>query len=330
MSSLRSSAVRLSVLLACVASPACAPDPMPLPAEAAAAVERAVEPPLYRKLYDYAFLPEVQHREQRVRLLVWLRYVGFNRYQLDLLEELAAKVAREREEVAAAQAALVAEHEPAVGAVYDRLWEAMLAGAPDPDLVAIGNELDGVRLREADLLELRARSVRTVFELEQPLLRTLTPQQEAMIADATFLLRHRLDPYANPGDFQALVGTVWTAGEYGVLSKPTFDPGEDHLDVGGLWSAADEERAPFPDVRREVVIYMVALEPALPEAIAAAKELRAKAGVAEPPAPGAGGQPGAAGMPVAVPGEHAPGVPTPPAPGIPEPPAPAPAGAPHP
>jgi hypothetical protein len=323
--------VIVAMLLACVA------DPMPLPAEAAAAVERAPDPPLYRKLYDYAFLPEVQEREQRVRLLVWLRYVGFNRYQLDLLDELAAKVARERAEVDEAQRAIVAEHEPAVGGVYDELWDAMRAGASEQDLAAIGDKLDAVRLREADLLELRARSVRTVFELEAPFLRTLTPQQEAMIADATFLLRHRLDPYANPGDFRALVGTVWTAGEYGVLSKPTFSPGEDHLDVGGLWSDGEDDRAPFPDLQREVVIYMVALEPALPEAIAAARELRAKAGVAEPAAPASPGQPAAAGVPApgapvqpAAPGQPAPGIPTPPPPGIPDAPPPAPPGAPHP
>ena len=78
---------------------ACGDDPQPLPSEAGAAIDRSLEPPLYRKLYDYAFLPEVQREEQRVRLRIWLRHMEFNRYQLGLLQELAARTERERLEV---------------------------------------------------------------------------------------------------------------------------------------------------------------------------------------------------------------------------------------
>lgn len=318
----------------------CAPAPMPLPSEEAAALDRSAEPPLYRRLYDYAFLPKVQLREQRVRLLIWLRHMEFTRYQLGLLSELAARTAREREEVEKVAAGLVREHEPAVGAVYDQLWDAMLAGASEDELAKIGDGLEAARLREADLLELRARSVRALIEAQQPLLRTLTPKQEALFADATFLLRHRLDPYANPGDFRALIGTIYYAGDFGMLTKPTFDPNEDHLNIGGLWSEAPEELAGphFPDARREVVLYMVLLEPALPEAIDAATKLRVASGAAEPgavpvvpdeavgtpsPVPGAAipapaGAPG--GAPVSA--EPSPGTPTPPSPGTPPEPVP--------
>lgn len=324
---------------------ACSPEPMPLPAQAAAEekLDRQALPPLYRKLYDYAFLPDVQASEQRVRLLVWLRYMEFNRFQLGLLGEIAARVERERVEVEAAQAALVGQHEPAVKAVYEELWAAMMAGATEEELARIGEGLDAVRLREADLLALRSRSVRTLFELEAPFLQTLTPQQEAKLADATFLLRHRLDPYANPGDFNALIGSLYYAGEFGVLSKSTFDPNEDHLDIGGLWSAPEDDRtqARFPDARREVVLYLVLLEPTLPEALDAATKLRQLSGVAEaaapgqpvapvPAPPGAPGAPGP-GSPESPAGAGAGVVPvpgTPPPPGIPTPPPPAPPGAP--
>ncbi|MDP2314221.1 MAG: hypothetical protein Q8P41_15060 [Pseudomonadota bacterium] len=316
---------------------ACAPEPMPLPAEAEAALDRGAEPPLYRKLYDYAFLPKIQEREQRVRLLIWLRHMGFNRYQLGLLSELAARTERERLEVERIAGELVAEHEPQVAAVYDELWGAMLAEAPEADLAVIGDKLDAVRLREADLLDLRARSVRTVLDAQQPFLRTLTPAQEALFADATFLLRHRLDPYANPGDFRALIGTIYYAGDFGMLSKSTFNPDEDHLNIGGLWSEepADLAGAHFPNARREVVLYMVLLEPALPAAIEAATKLRSASGAAEPGAPGATLGAGAGAVPLppdlgapGVPVAPGPGVAGTPAPGVPGEPTPAPPGAP--
>jgi hypothetical protein len=306
-----------SLLLALALS--CAPEPMPLPSEAAATLDRAAQPPLYRRLYDYAFLPEVQEREQRVRLLMWLRHMDFNRYQLGLLSELASRTARERADVETVIGDILRKHEPAVGDVYDQLWEGMLAGASEDDLATIADGLDAVRAREADLLELRARSVRALIEAQQPLRRTLTPEQEAKFADATFLLRHRLDPYANPGDFRALIGTIYYAGDFGMLTKPTFDPNEDHLNIGGLWSEKPEELAGphFPDARIEVVLYMVLLEPALPAALEAATKLRAASGVAEPSTVGAG----AGAVPVPDP---AVGSPSP----VPGEPIPAPAGAP--
>ena len=267
----------------------CADEPLPLPAEAAAeALDREALPPLYRKLYDYAFLPEVQASEQRVRLLIWLKYMDFDRYQLGLLAELATRADREREDVARVQQEILARQEPQVGAVYDQLWAALDRDAPEAELAGLAASLDVTRVREAELVSLRARSIRTLLDAEEPLLHTLTPRQEALLADATFLLRHKLDPYANPGDFTALIGTVYQPGEYGSLSRSTFDPNEDHLDLGGLWSPAGPARqqAHFPDAKREVVVYMVLLEPQLPEAIAAALQIRQRRGVVESPGPG--------------------------------------------
>ena len=314
---------------------ACADPPLALPAESGAkAIDRAAEPALYRQLYDYAFLPETQDAEQRVRILIWLRHMDFNRYQLGLLQELHARFQRERTALAAVQQASLATHEPEVRRVYDRLWEGLQAGASDADLARVAQGLDAVRAREADLLQLRAQGVRTLLEALEPLLRTLTPRQEALMADATFLLRHRLDPYATPEDFQTLVGTVYTVGEFGALTRPTFDPNEDFLDIAGLWSpeGSDLEQARFPDVRRDVVLYMVLLEPGLSEALraglalrpddgAAASSVSASAPSAPPSAPGV---PGGGGTPTpGRPAEPVPGRPDEPSPGIPSAPTPA-------
>lgn len=315
---------------------ACADPPQELPtAEAAeASVDRDALPPLYRKLYDYAFLPQVQAQEQRVRLRIWLRHMEFNAYQLGLLEELAARSRREFEEVENRQRQIVTAHEPQIAAVYDQLWNAMDRGAGDEELGRIGEGLDQIHLREAELLELRAKSVRTVLEAEQPFLQTLTPAQETKFADAIFALRHRLDPYANPGDFNALIGSVYVTGEFGALTRPTFDPNEDHLNIGGLWSPNPEALTGpyFQAARREVVLYMLLLEPTLPAAILAVREEKPAAGLPTAPAPGVptppepappgAPQPGPAGVPSpAPPGSPGPGIPTEPAPGVPtEPP----------
>ena len=194
------------------------------------------------------------------------------------------------------------------------------------ELEALAPKLAEVHAREQELLTLRAQSVRTLFEAEAPFLQTLSPGQETLFTDATFVLRHRLDPYANPGDFRALVGEVYQAGQFGALSRATFDPNQDFLNIGGLWSEKPEELTgpQFPDARREIILYMVLLEPSLPEAITAELARRPDAG-STPGAPGIDpgpvpGQPpvpapGAAPQPVQAP---------PPPPGVAPDPAPAP------
>lgn len=275
---------------------ACGAEPLPLPSqqaaqEADAGMARADAPPLVQTLYDYAFLPEVQHREQRVRLLIWLKHMGLGDYQLRALGELHARAAGERAAIASAQAEVVARYEPELAAVYDQLWEQLRGGVSldDPALTEQSRALWEARRqheRSRELLELRLRGVQAVLEAARPWLATLSPQQEALLADCLFLLRHRLDPYANPGDFSALIGTVFSSGEYGTLTRGSFTPEEDQLDLARLWSdlGREELQGPvFNNARRELLLYMVLLEPALPEAIEAA--LGDRAGRA--PTPGA-------------------------------------------
>lgn len=313
----------------------CIPDPLPTPAEqvVAADLDRAQTPPLYRKLYDYAFLPEVQYDEQKVRLRIWLHYMEFDTYQLGLLDELITFSAGEFAAVEKREREVAESYEREVQAVYGSIWDAMERDATEAELAALADTLDVNKRRESELLEIRSRSVRTILDRQEDFLRTLTPAQDTKFADAVFALRHRLDPYANAGDFNSLIGTVYVAGDYGRLTQPTFDPAEDHLNIGGLWSPAPEKLAGpyFQDARRDVVLYMLLIEPALPEAIAAAKAARARRGepapgVAPVPVPGEPPPPGAApgeGGVAPVPGSAPlPGVPEPPAPGKPEAPPP--------
>ncbi len=262
----------------------CATEPEPLPTQvrvsaADARMDRAGQPPLYQLLYDYAFLPEVQHREQRTRILLWLRHAELTPYQLAELDLLATRVNAEHVRLEEAQRTIVSRYEARIVGAYDAIWEGLQAGASlsDEDLESAAGSLLSERLqhaREEDLMKLRSQGVRTVFDLEQPWLAGLTPRQEILLTDAVFFLRHRLDPYATPGDFQTLVGTIFIAGDWGTLTRGTWDREKDHLNLGGLWSdvALDDLQGPvFNNLRRELVLYMMLLEPALPEAIAAAR-----------------------------------------------------------
>jgi len=275
-----------------LALPACVAEPDPLPTQVLVAgankrIERVKEPPLYQMLYDYAFLPEVQHQEQKVRILIWLNRMGLGDFQLVGLQSLSEWVTTERERIESRQAEIVSDYEPRLLPTYEALWEALKGGAAldDPLLEETAQKLLVDKLqeaREAELFSTRVQGVAGILDRCRKWLAGLSPSQEIPLTDSLFFLRHRLDPYANPGDFQALVGTVFVAGDWGTLTRGSegFQAERDHLNIGGLWSEsamAELEGPVFNDARREIVLYMILLEPALGEAIDAAREAIAAA-----------------------------------------------------
>lgn len=283
------------------------PDALPTQEDAEAATEAMVEvrPPMVQLLYDYAFLPEVQAKEQRVRILIWLRWMDFDGYQLRALREAWEKADGERRLIEERQAATVALYEPQVGEVYDAIWQELAQGKTldDPAVVAAAEPLVQERMhktRERELLELRLQGIDEVLRAGAPLLESLSPAQEARLSDSLFFLRHSLDPYANPGDFNALVGTTFSPGDYGTLKRGQWDPQTDQNDIAMLWSEPeDRDGSPvFPDVKRELLLYLILLEPTLPEAIAAEEGSRSEpelpdGGPAEGPDPDNPAPPGA-------------------------------------
>jgi len=266
-----------------LAALSCDVEPDPLPTEVAAreadeGMEETATPPMVQLLYDYAFLPETQYNQQRVRILLWLIHMELSDYQLRVLEDAWQVADVERERIDEAHRAIVEQYEPRLTGVYDQVWEQLEAGADldDPALLALAEPLTEARIhkeQERELLALRFQGVEATGAAMQDFLRSLSPQQEAKVANATFFLRHKLDPYANPGDFNALIGTVFTPGDYATLKRGSYDPETDHLDLAGLWSEPgdpDREKGVFPDVQRELVVFMILQEPAVPEAIEAA------------------------------------------------------------
>ena len=89
--------------------------------------------------------------------------------------------------------------------LFQSIWEQLKAGN------GIGSEgideaieqLQALRERtpRTDIITRRIEAIQSIMSSQQSFLSTLTPEQELVIVDALFFLRHKLDPVANPEDF---------------------------------------------------------------------------------------------------------------------------------
>ncbi len=272
--------IGIAFALAMVVS-ACAVEPKPLPtAEAIKDLDRAQQPPLYQLLYDVPALPAFDAEVTRVRILIWLQHLNLSKGQLTRLSELSALADNRRERIASAERGASTQWLTQERAVYDKIWVHLKDGRPvdDPEMAQFTHDLKEMRSggeRERELLKLRLQGIRSVLEAQQEFLQTLSPEQESLLADAVFFLRNRLDPIGNPGDFRALVGTIYDPGQYAVLTRGSSDWARAPLNIGGLWS--DEppvEGGALHEARREVLLYLILLEPGLKPAIDAAVALK--------------------------------------------------------
>jgi len=259
----------------------CTPEPRTLPSEKAVQdLKRNQQPPLYQLLYDIPALPAFGPREQRVRILIWLEHMGLSEGQLTRLDELRGLAKNRRERIQQAEEEANQRWGKEEGQVYEQIWNHLKEGkaVDDPDMAAFTHALKEMRTggeRERELLKLRLQGIRAVFEAQREFLAALSPQQEALLADAVFFLRNRLDPIGNPGDFRALVGSIYDPGEYAVLTRGSSDWARAPLNIGGLWSDEPQlEGGALHEARREVLLYLILLEPSLGEAISAARAIR--------------------------------------------------------
>jgi len=242
-------------------------------------LDRAKQPPLYQLLYDIPALPAFEPEIQRVRILIWLLHLDLSEGQLVRLKELHALADNRRTRIVEAEKAAATRWIGGERSVYNDIWTHLSNGreVDDPAMAQFTHDLKEMRSggeRERELLKLRLQGIRAVLEAQQEFLQTLSPAQEALLADAVFFLRNRLDPVGNPGDFRALVGTIYDPGQYSVLTRGSSDWARAPLNIGGLWS--DEptvEGGALHEARREVLLYLILLEPALVESIDAAIKL---------------------------------------------------------
>jgi hypothetical protein len=293
----RGTRLAFSLLLAT----ACQAVPAELPTEDRVreleALDGETVPPLYQYMYDSAFLPEVQAAEQRARILVWLRYVSLNEQQLQQLLALHERATTLRTRLQTSQQRIVERYEPQLAPIYDEIFRLLSEGAEldDPRLTTLAQQLQETRtqkLRDDELLAIRMQSVRALLDEEQELLRTLRPEQESRFPELVFALRHQLDMAASSGDFRAMVGSLYSVGDPTLLLRGDFELSREHLDIGGLWVDDDKAELSGPvlhQARRELLLYLLLQEPALPDAVRAALQLDLPEPPAAGPPPGPGG-----------------------------------------
>ena len=231
----------------------------------------------YQLIYDSPSFPKPDANHQRVRILLWLKRMNCNSAQLSLLEELRTLVVERQQQLVTRESEETKKRMEAETPIYNQIWDALRQGKDlDSEEVApLVQQLQTIREQNSrsDLLNLRMEAIKTIIEAEGDFLRSLSPEQEATLVDALFFLRHLLDPVGNPRDFSVLVGNTYEPGQYAILMKGTSTLARQSGNIGGLWSDKPELTGRvLHEAQREVVLYLALLEPALEEAIRAAKE----------------------------------------------------------
>lgn len=257
----------------------CSNEPQKLPTEKQLEQAQSDPPPAaYQLLYDSPGLPKPTEELQRLKILIWLNRMQLTANQLNRLESLRAEVVERHkniEKMEKEEAQKIIELEKPI---YNGLWDLLKSGQTIEDTNELILQLQEIRktsTRAKDLLSFRVEAIRSILDTQQELMRTLTPNQEMIIPDALFFLRHHLDPIANPTDFSILVGTTYDPGQYAVLTRGTGQIARQTMNIGGLWSDDTELTGKeLHEARREVLIYLILLEPGLEEAIRTAIELR--------------------------------------------------------
>ena len=257
---------------------ACNTEPTEMPTEALIdQIDDYTVPAGYQLIYDGSNTSKPDPNQQRVRILLWLQRMNFNASQLNQLEELRQSV-REREkslkQLEQDYSKQVVESETPI---YNQLWDSLRQGQTldSSEMEPLIEQLNVVREQNsrANLLEIRLETIKSIIESQGSFLRALSPEQEATIVDALFFLRHLLDPISNPRDFSLLIGNTYEPGQYAILMNGSSQLAKQSSNIGGLWSDEPELTGRvLHEAQREVILYLALLEPALEEAIRAAKE----------------------------------------------------------
>ncbi|MBM76039.1 MAG: hypothetical protein CMK59_11615 [Proteobacteria bacterium] len=244
----------------------------PLPAQESAEdyASNNYSSPLYQILYSGHAQPS--REQQRVRILLWIQSMNFERTQLLKLDSLHKEVLARQKKIVETEQELLEFFLKQENPIYNKIWDALKAGEDPsslPDLEQLRN-IRNNRSPQKDLLKLRVNSIQSILEAESSFLKDLTPTQEQKMVDALFFLRHKLDPIGTPGDFKALIGSTYEPGQYAVLTRGTSNVSQQNLNIGGLWTDTEQlSGKELHEARREVVLYLLLLEPALNEAIRA-------------------------------------------------------------
>lgn len=235
-------------------------------------------PAKYQILYNSPLI-KADGNQQRVRILLWLQRMNCNVSQLQKLDELR-KIALEKQESLVIleqqrQQLLLEAQTPLYNQIWDGFRQGMSIDAPELEIAFTELANTQIQHQQDNMLDIRLETIKSIIEAEDTFLRSLSPEQESSIVDALYFLRHKLDPVGNPKDFSALIGNTFEPGQYAILLKGTSQLARQSGNIGGLWSDEPELTGRvLHEAQREVVLYLLLLEPALEEAIRVATELQ--------------------------------------------------------
>jgi hypothetical protein len=231
---------------------------------------------LYQVLYATEMGTAAHASGQRVRILAWLSAMQFDAAQLAGLAELAADVQRRDAAMTFARAELDAREVARLGPIYAALEARLAAPAPmtEEESGAFAARIEAARTelyRGADPRAAHYAGVNALLGAARPWMTSITEVQRDRLAASRFFLGRRIGPFVNPGDYGALVGTMWDGGDFGSLRATVRPTDESHLDIGGLWSIETMKAGPDRHVgglQAEAILVMALLEPEMLPAIA--------------------------------------------------------------
>lgn len=230
---------------------------------------------LYQGLYADEVADGAHPLGQRARMLVWMHHVGLTEEQVRELEALRARVVADMAADTQAIGEAGSREASLLMPVYADVIRAYTAGSPPSDetVAQLGARLEGARAAvraEEDPRKERYLRVRATLNAVTSWVESLDSKQRARLGNSRFFLRKRLGPLVNPGDYEAVIGTLWDAGDFNSLRYASLDPEREAMDLGGLWSAENvrtEANDHLGKLQLAALTTMALLEPGLDQAI---------------------------------------------------------------
>lgn len=231
--------------------------------------------PLYQILYADEFGEEARALGQRARMLAWLHGAGLDESQLRSLIPLASLVAEAVREDEASRRALGPGELEAYGETYRALILAFSGrqSLTTEDMAKHAETLRTARTAlwgETDPHRAQYERLGRVLAKVQAWVNGLSGEQRARLAEVRFFLRRPIAPLARPGHYEAMLAGSWDVGDFDTLRYAGRSPGDEAMNIGGLFSAEPYRVRPNTHLTALQVQALVAralLEPGLVEAI---------------------------------------------------------------
>lgn len=222
---------------------------------------------LYQMLYAGEFGDGATAAGQRLRILAWSSYVGFDPKQLTSLIGLSDTV-RDLEAQGARDLQALGESEgTALNPVYQDLIGRYANGSTvtETELQGAADRLEQAKIQAYGGTDPRGAHYQGVMKVLRMVNSWVSAQPKEMqekIGACRFFLQRRLGPFTNPGDYGLWLGTAWSGANFASLKTELRPVDEGQMDIGGLWGADEVENSPEASLHglRVAVLLLFAME----------------------------------------------------------------------